>query len=112
MKTTWAETKDHNRMTGYAPVNTVYQYADLVRTPGSMIRCITRCRYAILVEMAKNGGDISFANVGSKRATRMEKLEKFGLVRKVKGLRRYELTGDAWIMLNDCEMAWKLDSGW
>ena len=95
-------------MTGYAsPLNSVYRYADRILCPGSMILTITRCKYATLAEMARNAGDLLFAQVG-RRNTRLKDLASLGLVRRVAHLRRWELTADGWRLLVNTEAAWTL----
>ncbi len=96
------------RMTGHAPLNAVYRYADRFFVPGSMILTITRCKYATLALMARNQGDLSFQDVPRQLRSRLDTLASWGLVRRVPQLRRYELTAEGWRVLNASEAAWRL----
>ena len=101
------------RMTGHAPLNEVYHFADraFMRARGisndTLGVYITRPRYATLAEMARNAGDLPFSKVG-KRSTRLHALEKYGLVRRQRNLHRWELTAAGWNLLNASENAWRL----
>lgn len=85
-------TSNPTGMLGYAPLNKVYNFSHL-----------TRCMYATLAEMARNGGDLAFSNVGLRRRARMEKLARRGLVRQNWACRRWELTAEGWAILRDAE---------
>ncbi len=94
-------------MTGHAPLNEVYGFANGVFAPGALTLMITRCKYATLAEMARNGGDLQHKDVG-KRYSRLLTLREWGLVRYVSALRRWELTADGWRLLVGTEAAWRL----
>lgn len=98
-----------SKMTGYAPLSEVYAYADRVIAPGTIVRAITRCKYATLARMARSGGDLSFASIPARLKARMSWLAAEGLVKRVCHLGRYELTPLGWRVLNESEAAWKLD---
>lgn len=95
-------------MTGYAPVNAAYIYADRFLAPESMVRAITRCKYATLACMARNGGDLALREVAPRQRARMTDLARSGLVRFVSPLKRYELTAQGWRVLNGAEAAYYL----
>lgn len=83
------------RMTGHAPLNAVYVFAARHFSSGS----ITRCKYATLALMARQNGDLLFADIPKRKVARMVTLEAWGLVRKVRSLKRYELTAEGWQLL-------------
>jgi len=97
-----------NRMTGYAPVSQVYQIAQWVMFGGSLIRSMTRCKYATLARMARSGGDLPLRETAKLR-TRLKVLIGWGLVRYSAPCRRYELTADGWNLLVQTEQAWALE---
>lgn len=104
-------------MTGFAPVNSAYLFASAalieevgrknLPSPRRYHGFLTRARYALLVEMARNAGDLAFADVG-KRTYRLNILRDFGLVKRCPKLGRWELTVTAWKVLNTVEGTWTL----
>ena len=96
-------------MTGHAaPLNKVYVFAHEVFAPGALVQYITRCKYATLAMMARNAGDLAFADAPSRLRSRLDTLIAWGLVRKVPQLRRFELTADGWRLLVETEAAYQL----
>ena len=96
-----------NRMTGHAPVNSVYRIANEKFMPGTMLTYITRCRYATLARMARAAGDLPYRET-KKLRTRLKALTGYGLVRYMPGRRCYELTADGWLLLVQTEELWNL----
>jgi len=90
-------------MTGHASVNKAYSYANAA-FGGGLVLCITRCKYATLAMMARNGGDLPVKGTAKLRS-RLKTLAGWGLVRYVPGLKRYELTASGWNLIVDAEAA-------
>lgn len=100
-----ARPRKGSRFAGHVPVLEAYRYAPSPRRGPSL----TRFEYATLAEMARRNGDLSFVDVG-RRATRLRRLEQRGLVRRNAQLRRWELRGDGWNIVNAAESNYRLAS--
>ncbi len=96
-----------NRMTGYAPVNQCYNIAGGILFPGRLVLCLTRCRYATLALMARQGGDLLRKDVG-RRGRRLKILESWDVIRYSTSRRCWELTAKGWNLLVDTEAVWYL----
>jgi hypothetical protein len=88
-------------------VNAVYHLADAILSPGSLVRGMTRCKYATLARMARAAGDLPLAE-SRKLRTRLKVLGTWGLVRYVASRRCYELTAAGWRLLVQVEQAYAL----
>lgn len=100
---------ERSRTTGHAPVLEAYRHANRILARGREIICLrmTRFEYGLLAEMARSAGDLPFERVGS-RVRRLARLAGGGYVRRVRALRRYELTADGWKLLTEAEAAYHL----